>query len=325
MRKVFKKCIAAITLAFALVLLSDCKPKAQNVRILYWNIQNGMWSDQDGNYDSFVKFVKDKKPDICVWAEAKSLYISGTTQKLDPEAQYLPDHWPELAARYGHKYTCIAMHRDNYPQVFTSRWPIEEMLHIEGSKPDSIVAHGAGWVRFDVNGKQLNIVSVHTYPQKYRYKVPESDRERSAAAHEGDAYRRAEVKYICEHTVLTDPEAKDNYWFMCGDFNSVSRADNHQYNLPEGAPEFQCQDYISQDTPYIDIIQELNPGVYQPTQVTVNGDRRGDYVFCTQGLMDRLVNAYIVNDKWTAPVKAKGDNIYFDPSDHLPILSDFKL
>ena len=325
MNKLLRPCFAATVLALALVLFSACKPKAQRVRILYWNIQNGMWSDQADNYDNFVEFVKGKKPDICVWAEAQSLCISGTTKKLAPEDQYLPAHWPDLAARYGHKYTCIAMHRDNYPQMITSRWPIEEMLHIEGEKPDSIVAHGAGWVRFNIGGRHLNVVSLHTYPQKYRYRVPESDRARSAAAHEGDAYRKTEVEYICRHTVLADPDAKDNYWFMCGDFNSVSRTDNHHYNLPEDAPDFQCQDYITSETPYIDVIHALNPGVYQPTQASPDWDRRGDFVFCTRALMDCLEKAYIVKDKWTVPVKDKGDNIYFNPSDHRPILADFKL
>jgi len=325
MNKRLIKCIAAVALAIAPVLFTAGTPKARKVRILYWNIQNGMWSDQADNYNHFVKFVKGKKPDICVWAEAKSLYLNGTSQKLDPDNQYLPAHWPELAARYGHKYTCIAMLRDNYPQVITSRWPIGEMLHIEGSRPDSVVAHGAGWVRFDVGGRILNVVSVHTYPQKYRYKVPVADRERSAAASEGDAYRKTEVEYICSHTVLTDPEAKENYWFMCGDFNSVSRTDNHYYQLPEDAPDFQCQDYISGQTPYIDVIHALNPGVYQASQVSSRGDRRGDFIFCTQGLMNCIRDAYIVKDRWTIPVKDKGDNVFFNPSDHRPIIADFKL
>ena len=315
--------ISALAAALALVLaLTAAAPGKHKVRILYWNIQNGMWSDQANHYDNFVRFVKGKKPDICVWAEAKTLYINGTDQKLDPDEQYLPKHWPELAARYGHKYVMMCMHRDNYPQVITSRWPIEEMMHIEGAKPDSIVAHGAGWARFDVGGRKLNVVSVHTYPQQYRYGVPVSDRTRSSAAREGDAYRRMETKYICDHTVLKDPAAKDNFWFMCGDFNSVSRADNHHYKLPENAPDFQCQDYIAQQTPYIDVIQVLNPGVFQTSN---RGTRRGDYIFCTQGLMDCLKKAYIVNEKWTIPVKAEGSTGFFNPSDHRPILADFKL
>lgn len=322
MRKVSKKCIAAVALALVLAPLTACSPKAKKVRILYWNIQNGMWSDQPNHYDSFVKFVKGKKPDICVWAEAKSLYIDHTAEKIDDDERYLPDHWHELAARYGHKYVMMCMHRDDYPQVITSRWPIEEMMHIEGEKPDSIVAHGAGWARFDLgNGRKLNVVSVHTYPQKYRYGVSVSDRPRSSAAHEGDEYRRMETKYICDHTVLKDPKAEENLWFMCGDFNSISRSDNHYYKLPEDATDFKCQDYIANETPYIDIIQALSPGVYQTTD---NGARRGDYVFCTKALWNRLKASYIVNEKWTVPVKAKTD-IFYHPSDHRPIISDFKL
>ena len=315
--------VSAAVAALALVLaLTAAAPGKQKVRILYWNIQNGMWSDQGNGYKNFVKFVKGKKPDICVWAEAKTLYITGTDRKLDEDEQYLPKHWPELAARYGHPYTCIAMYRDNYPQVITSRWPIEEMLHIEGAKPDSIVAHGAGWVRFDVGGKKLNVISVHTYPQKYRYGIPVSDRPRSSAAREGDAYRRMEVKYICDHSVLKDPRAAENYWFMCGDFNSVTRADNHYYKLPEDAPDFQCQDYIAEQTPYIDIIARLSPGVYQTSN---RGTRRGDYIFCTQGLFDHLEKAWIVNEKWTIPVPLKDGTGFCIPSDHRPIIADFKL
>ena len=28
--------------------------KPDTLRVLYWNIQNGMWADQHNNYDNFV-------------------------------------------------------------------------------------------------------------------------------------------------------------------------------------------------------------------------------------------------------------------------------
>ena len=55
------------------------------LRLLYWNIQNGMWSGQEDNYDAFVGWVKDKKPDICVWCEAQSIYYTGTDRRLPAE------------------------------------------------------------------------------------------------------------------------------------------------------------------------------------------------------------------------------------------------
>ena len=63
-KKLFVAVIAVIVSALAF-------PAAgRDLKILYWNIQNGMWSDQGNNYDNFVDFVKSEDPDICVWCEA---------------------------------------------------------------------------------------------------------------------------------------------------------------------------------------------------------------------------------------------------------------
>ncbi len=60
-KKLFVAVIAVIVSALAF-------PAAgRDLKILYWNIQNGMWSDQGNNYDNFVDFVKSEDPDICVW------------------------------------------------------------------------------------------------------------------------------------------------------------------------------------------------------------------------------------------------------------------
>lgn len=72
------------------------KPKG-TIRILYWNIQNGMWSDQHHNFDNFVKWVKKYKPDICVWAEASSIYYDHTYKAEPDSLKILPSHWPEVA------------------------------------------------------------------------------------------------------------------------------------------------------------------------------------------------------------------------------------
>lgn len=36
----------------------------KTLRILYWNIQDGMWADQANNYDNFVAWVQEYDPDI---------------------------------------------------------------------------------------------------------------------------------------------------------------------------------------------------------------------------------------------------------------------
>ena len=57
-------------LAIAMFSLCSCDKKPVNMRLLYWNIQNGMWDGQNDNYDRFVEFVKAQDPDICVWRRA---------------------------------------------------------------------------------------------------------------------------------------------------------------------------------------------------------------------------------------------------------------
>lgn len=305
----------------AVTSLSACAPKEQKVRVLYWNIQAGMWADQGEDYANFINFVKEKNPDICVWCEAKSLYVSDKDERLPEDERYLPDGWPELARRYGHNYTFLAMHRDNYPQVITSRLPITGMAHIEGVRPDSLVAHGAGWAKVGFGKDTLNVVCLHAYPQKYAYGIPVEDRVRSAEAHEGDRYRAMEVQYVCEHTILSHGSG-DDYWVLLGDFNSKSRVDNFHYQFPEDWTGFQCHDYISAKTPYIDVIARCYPGEFCTSN---RGTGRIDYAYCSPALFGRLKEARIVNEEWTIPVESELGPEFFRPSDHRPIFLEFAL
>ena len=67
------KRILLICLSVLLLSMTAQARKQKDFSVLYWNVQNGMWSDQGNNYDNFVKWVKKHDPDVCVWAECKSL------------------------------------------------------------------------------------------------------------------------------------------------------------------------------------------------------------------------------------------------------------
>ena len=85
--------------AAALLLFSSCEKKPAQARLLYWNIQNGMWDGQNDNYDRFVEFVKAQDPDICVWCEAQSIWLTDSDQAMPAEDRYLVEGWGKLAAR----------------------------------------------------------------------------------------------------------------------------------------------------------------------------------------------------------------------------------
>ncbi len=300
--------------------------KPGKFRLVYWNIQNGMWDGQDDDYQRFTDWVKEQKPDVCVWCEAQPIYNNGTAKHQDALQEWrgderLMDMWKRLGKRYGHKYIYIGGHRDNYPQVVTSRFPLESVARITGN-PDTLVSHGAGWVRLQLADKHVNIVTLHTWPQAYGYNVPTEDRERSKAAFEGDKFRRVEMEYICRHTIGTDPDGAEGYWMMMGDFNSRSRVDNWVYKYPDGDTKLLVHDYIRSETPYIDIINDRDPhSFYSSTW----GRSRIDFVYCTPKLSAAVKEAHIHLDSYTRPVRDEKIKNFYHPSDHRPIIVDFEL
>ena len=306
----------------AMSVLVGCTKESGSVKILYWNIQNGMWSDQGQDYDNFVDFVLSENPDICIWAEAESRYRTDTAEKMAGcEEAYLPYNWDLLARRYGHQYVCIAGKRDTFPQVVTSRYPLKIVKRVNGNGDDIVVVHGAGQVEVDVNGEKINIVTVHTYPFKYTYLA--EDQKASAAENGGDVFRAAEMKYICEQTILgQDPQGKGN-WMMLGDFNAVSRVDNWHLGRPEDDKAFLLNDYIRSQTPYVDLIEKWYPGEYQKS--TFSG-RRIDFVYLTQSLFTRVTDARTIHDGYATTHRDSRKGINFcHPSDHYPIVFTMKL
>lgn len=292
------------------------------LRLMYWNVQNGMWDGQTDDYQRFTSWVAAQEPDICVWCEAQKLYVTGTAKyEVETEEECIA-RWKRLAARYGHKYVYLSAHRDNYPQLYTSNIPLEEEKLIVGN-PDTVVCHGASWFKAVIGKKVLNLVSLHTWPMAYAFKIPTAEREQSKKEHGGDKYRAIEMKYICQETVLTHKKAKKEYWAMMGDFNAVSRVDNELYKLPEDSPAFLVHDYIKETTPYKDVIKEFYP---DSVISTTGGDRRIDFIYATPPLLKKTKRATIVRDGYPAPVRnAQRISNFWHPSDHSPVVMDFKL
>lgn len=314
-----KKLFAAI---FAVIVSAMAFPAVgRDLKILYWNIQNGMWSDQGNNYDNFVEFVKSEAPDICVWCEAESRYFTDSGDRIENcEDAYLPWNWDLLAKRYGHNYVLVSGKRDTFPQVITSKYPIRIVKRVNGNGDDVIVVHGAGVAQVEVGNKTLNIVTIHSWPYKYTYMA--DDKKASTERKEGAMFRAKEMEYICRQTIESVPEAASQYWMMLGDFNARSRVDNHVYKMAEDDNDFLVHDYIRNNTPYIDIIERLYPNDFQPT--TLSG-KRIDLVYMTEPLFKKVRSAEIIRSGFAKsvrdPRKIKG---FCKPSDHYPIRVEVK-
>lgn len=338
---------------------SSWERAANNLRVLFWNIQNGMWSDQTEKFSNFRDFVKKYDPDVCVWCEGQSIYKDRSTSSCAVADRYFPDGWPEFALGYGHKYTAIGGYRiyadDYFPQIVTSKYPIttlvkiaetdEEHQKLAASYTDGAshaadyhatcgenycpVAHGAAVQQVDVNGTKVNIVTLHLWPHAYSYYAKYVSKQTSdPQSVGGNAQREAEIKYICSRSIENPAFADQDKWLMMGDFNTRSRKDNWRYGLPADSPFLSSHDYILEHTYYNDIIAEKWPGQYFATRTWCNDAAgnypvRYDFMYASPVMMAKVKNAMILNESWTNMVWAMSN--YYDSSDHRPILVDFDL
>lgn len=300
------------------------------LKILYWNIANGMWADQGNNFNNFVAWVKEYDPDVCVWCEAATIYSADG--KNPPSPKYLPDGWSALASRYGHSYTSLGGVVGGswaYPQIVTSKYPLSTIQKITTTNQSGrIITRGAGMHRLNFKGNAIDLVSVHLWPFKYAYDVPSSQQSASTAENGGDKYREFEIEYILNQTVNNSSYSSTSNWILVGDFNSASPQD-----IPSGAvtgnptdDKFRCQNVILNQTSLQDVMK-LRYNDEDFVASTYNEKDRKDFVYVSPSLGSKVVNAYMLNDSWNY-VNTKvtvGGNDMPMPSDHRPIVVELAL
>lgn len=297
--------------------------KSSHLRVLLWNIQNGMWADQHNNYDNFVKWVEKWDPDVCIWCESETIYKDKTNSAAT--SKYLPDGWSELCKRYGHSYAAVGGNRDNYPQTITSKYPITTVQRFTNTdvsgKP---IAHGAGHFTITKDGKKINIVTMHMWPQSYGFNVATADRETSTANNEGDLYRVFEMQYIVDQTVNNAKYSSEKYWLIGGDTNSWSRLDNWFYGYDSNSTRLLAHDVFLEQTNMKDVIGHRYPGCFMSS--SYGSGRRIDIMYASPEMYNALDNAMTLLDEWTAQTaKSTYYSSFYSPSDHSPLLMDFDL
>ena len=278
------------------------------IRIMSWNIQNGMWADQP-DYDNFVRFVKKYEPDICVWCEARTNHQTGSDESLDGQP-YLPDNWNKLASRYGHSHVAISRRgTERFPQVVTSRYPVEKLLQIGDMSDGNSVLHGAGVFSVKSDLGDIRLLTVHLRPNPS-----------NGTNVDGDNLRLYEITKILDATVNSSTFGGTPNWIVLGDFNADSRRDSHVYNLPDNGTRYRVHDYIAENTSLIDVMWTRYPHCFMYTTAS---SRRIDYVYMDEQSYGRITDACVLTDDWTEPEKTSIAN-FCKPSDHRPILIDMQ-
>lgn len=335
---------------------------SQKLRVLLYNIQNGMWADQTNEFDNYVAFVKKYDPDVCVICEAQSLWKDGiannaaaSTFRLFRNREGQDEHissrtdtfenaqWKALAGRYGHPYHAVSAYKDDYPQVITSKYPIRTVLRL-----GSGVNHGSGHYQVTVGGKTVNFVSLHLWPQKYapQYWNDPHGQIESAKNFEGYEHAAKEVQRILAATIATSGHGEN--WLIMGDTNSISPLDEdyyytesysryntdgekwvlpHKVFLEESGTKYGMQLY--------DMLRQGEGSYYTGSgrfMTSTGGFARMDIMYGSESMRKRVSGmSLILNDDWCG---IKNSAVYDSevdsklpkiPSDHRPLLIEFDM
>ena len=301
----------------------EWEKKEGTLRVMQWNILYGMWQDQHNNYENFVKWVKKYDPDICIWCESETIGADQSTSAAT--TKYLPDGWAVLCTRYGHAYAAVAGDHDAFPQTITSKYPIKVVKRFtETDVPGKPISHGSGHFQIEVHGKKINVVTMHLWPQTYGYGVTGSAaQEESIAKGEGHYFREFEMQYLINQTVNNASHAGEEYWIFGGDSNSRSPLDAWYHGHADNDLILLPHKLVRSQTNLKDAIGDRYPSNYFMT--TTYASSRIDILYTSPKLFDCIENSIVVTDNWCYPRVTDNVRGWYYPSDHRPVLIDFKL
>ncbi|MCR4565148.1 MAG: hypothetical protein K5651_03545 [Bacteroidales bacterium] len=329
----------------------------QRLRVMLYNVQNGMWADQGNDFDNFVAWVKKYDPDVCIFCESQSIYKTGTSQTAsqsewplftnkkgdrissDATTAYVDAKWSALAKRWGHNYSAVSGWRDNYPQVVTSKTNITTVRRIvEGNTSGQPIQHGAGHFQITSYGQVINIVTCHMWPQIF---WPGRDTPASRAAQEGRDYEKYEAQSIMTKTVKAYSGQPN--WLLMGDTNAISPIDVPYYDYYEVYQDtkekwvyahqvFRSPSYGRQ---LYDMSREGAGSPYKGEGrflTSTGGMGRIDIMYGSEAMMRRVTSTSLtIKDAWCNPVASPiydpevDTQHFYYPSDHRPVLVDFDM
>ena len=321
------------------VKLLSSVPRERILRIMDYNIQNGMWADQHNNYDNFVKWMNEQDIDIAVFCEASTIYIDHTGDKQANEKRYLPykgqsyergktEHlvptgWIELAARFGHNYVAVGAHQDNYPVVITSKYPIKFTQRLGGEG----ISHGGIHSQVEVDGKVVNLVGFHTWPQAYEMGMKRGTPEanESIRRHGGHKTRKDEFQAFMERSILNPQFADEQYWIITGDMNCVTPLDDQHYKFGYEHPRYWGQRYMLENVPQVtDLVKVYNcPDKRDVLISSTQGGGRIDLMYGSEPMLKAMIKAKSPQVGFTTGKPTGISNFYSQSSDHLPVIIDF--
>lgn len=275
---------------------------ADTLRVITYNILDGMANDKAEGRKNFFEWVKKQNPDVLALQEVNNISES------DLKA------W---ARNWGHDYVVTNIKPDDsYPVAMTSRYPITVRKKFDISEDCS---HGCIFATV----KGVNFVILHLWAMVYPkgsskdgsvvgdfQKDKNNDLDHDGDV-DGDDYRLHEIQLYMSKSIKAYPDEKN--WLMMGDFNSSSPADKQYLSTSQS---FAVHEYILANS-YIDLIRTMHPGVFCRSFGMFSTGAAGgryDFIYGTEPMNRDIVSAGYIYDEFTEV-----------GSDHYPAYLDFRI
>lgn len=276
-----------ISLLVALLFfLSSMATAQESLRILSYNILEGMKTDTTKGKQLFVKWINDQDPDILALQEAN---------------KFTPVTLAALAKSYGHDYSVIVK-ESGYPVALTSRFPITDIEKINEN-----ITHG--YITAKVNG--YNIVVLHLNPHHY-----DKRRAEIAAILAKIAANNAMKKLIVmgdfnSYSPLDKANLTDG--LVVKRYKEAKLKYKTHNNLVNGEElDLQVQESIL-DFGLTDILKYLADSDPGNAKEVIPGKYRIDYIYVSKDLKKKVIRGKFIRDDFTKKF-----------SDHLPLIIELK-
>ena len=299
-----------ILLSFLLLAGAGLALRAQSLKIIEYNIRNGMQYDQWQGYAGLVNWVRLQDPDILVLCEGRSLYATDG-KKLPKAEQDFPDRIDAFAEQWGHPYTAVSAEDGPYPVLVTSRYPLEVVQQLCGK---ALYAHGGVHIR--VAG--LNLVAFQGLEPVTKIK------ELPVCKPAEETRRVAEMAAVAAQTVGNPALADGKNWILTGSLGGQSVADSLFYAMRHTRAQFDAMRVAAASWPHDIVAERLEhavPGGLADYGLTTAGKPnrrmeaslsygrgRPDYFLCDDGVEALVESVRMIRDPFT-----------FSASDHLPL------
>ena len=285
------KRILSLILCCCLPLVGRQSLQAQSLKLIEYNIKDGMQYDRWQDYAGLVNWVLLQDPDILVLCEGQ-----GFAERL-----------PEFAARWGHPYTAVSSPDGSCPVLVTSRYPLETVQRL-----DNPALYANGGIHLRIAG--FDLVAFQGLESGGKPALLEKEEGR----------RVAEMAAVSAQTIGNPLLRSTGRWILTGSLCGQSPVDSLYYDMrhiPARFDAMRCAAASWKHDLVAERLENARPGGLADYGLTSAGKPnirmesslsygkgRSDYFLCNDAVDAMVEGVRTIRDPFT-----------FRASDHLPM------